>query len=111
MTKENNKCIPMNKSTFIKTINAIKEYHKKINNIQEVLKENCEDSMFFPPSLESTLIDVLSNAFNDYTGMIDYYIYELNFGEEWKPGCITEHDRDVKMQTPEELYDYLIEGL
>ena len=105
------KYVPMTKQVFVDTINAIKEYHKKIDNIQTVLEENCEDSIFWPPSLENTLINVLIETFNDEEDMIGYYIYELEFGEKWEPGRIKDNDKDIKMQTPEDLYDYLVDGL
>ena len=111
MFKENNKYIPMIKSEFVETINAIKEYHKKIDNIQAVLEENFEYAVFCLPSLESALIHALVDSFNDYTGIIDYFIYELEFGDKWQPGYITVHNEDVKMQTAEDLYDYLVDGL
>ena len=93
MIKVNNKYVPMNKSDFVDAINAIKTYNKKINNIQTVLVK--------------TLVEV----FNDYSEMIDYFIYELDFGERWSPGFITANGQDIKMQTAEDLYDYLVDGL
>ena len=111
MIKVNNKYVPMNKSDFVDVINAIKTYNNKINNIQTVLEENCEDVIFWPPSLEDALIKVLEDSFNDNTDIIGYFVYELEFGTQWKPGCIEENGKDVKMQTPEELYDYLVDGL
>lgn len=111
MFKENNKYISMTKSEFVEAINAIKEYHKKVDNIQAVLEENCEYAVLCPPSLESALVHALVDSFNDSTGVIDYFIYELKFGDKWHPGCITVHNEDFKMQTPEDLYDYLVDGL
>lgn len=111
MIKVNNKYVPMNKSDFVDAINAIKTYNNKINNIQTVLEENCEDVIFWPPSLEDALIKTLVEAFNDYNEMIDYFIYELEFGEIWSPGFITENGKDIKMQTVEDLYDYLVDEL
>lgn len=111
MTIQNNKYVPMTKEQFVKTISEIKEYHRKLNNIQTVLEENCEDTIFWPPSLENTLVEVLKDSFNDETDIIGYFIYELEFGDQWNPGCIEENGKDVKMQTPEELYDYLVDGL
>lgn len=111
ITTQNNKYVPMTKERFVESINAIKEYHKKINNIQTVLEENCEDSIFWPPSLEDALVKVLEDSFNDETDIIEYFIYELEFGDKWEPGYIEDNGKDIKMQTPEELYDYLVDGL
>lgn len=104
--------IPMKKEQFVKIIDEIKEYKRKLNNIQTVLEENCEDSVFWPPSLEDTLIDTLSIIFDDGYDDIGYFIYELEFGKYWEPGTVTTDDgKDIKMQTAEDLYDYLIEKL
>lgn len=106
------KYIPMTRQVFVDTINAIKDYHTKINNIQTVLEENCQDSVFWPPSLEDTLVNVLIEVFNDDPAdIITYYIYELEFGEKWESGMITDNEQDIKLKTPEDLYDYLISGL
>ena len=115
ITTQNNKTVPMTKETFVKAINDIKGYHEKINKIQTVLEETCYDSVFWPPSLESTLITVLKDSFNDedgYGGMIEYFIYELEYGEQWNVGTVTdENGNDIKLATAEDLYDYLVDGL
>ena len=112
MIKVNSKHIPLTKDQFVDAINDIKEYQRKLDNIQSVLEENCEESIFWPPSLESTLINVLSMMFNDENDNIGYFIYDLNFGEYWEPGYITDVDgTDIKMQTAENLYDYLVNNL
>ena len=112
---QHNKAVPISKEVFVKTINAMKEYNRKIDAIQTVLEENCEDAIFFLPSLWGDLINVIKDAFNDedeYGGMIEYFIYDLEFGKQWKPGIITDiNNKDIKMQTPEELYDYLVNEL
>lgn len=114
MTTYNNKIVPISKEEFVKTINAIKEYNDKIDAIQTVLEENCEEAIFWPPSLQNDLINVLKDVFNDtsdYDGMIEYFIYELEFGDKWQSGYITDNGKDIKMQTAEDLYDYLVDGL
>lgn len=115
ITTQNNKIVPISKAAFVKVINAIQEYNKKIDAIQTVLEENCDDAIFWPPSLQNDLINILKDAFNDdddYYGMIEYFIYDLEFGKQWRTGVVTdENNKDIKMQTPEELYDYLVDGL
>ena len=112
---QSNKIVPISKKVFVKAINAMKEYNRKIDAIQTVLEENCEEASFWPPSLWGDLVNVLKDAFNDnddYGGMIEYFIYDLEFGKQWEPGVVTdENNKDIKMQTPEELYDYLVDRL
>jgi len=41
--------------------------------------------------------------------MLDYFIYDLDFGNNWKTGDITDtNGNDIKLQTNEDLYDYLM---
>ena len=39
---------------------------------------------------------------------LSYYVYELNFGEKYQPGCVTEANGDISpLSNPDELYDDL----
>ena len=105
------KYAPMTKEMFVKAINEIKNYHTKLDNIQTVLEENCQDAVFWPPTLEDTLVNVLEDCLNDKTDLVGYFIYELEFGSEWERGRSQDDGKDSKLSTPEELYDYLIAGL
>lgn len=61
--------------------------------------------------ISSALVKLLEKSFNDENNWISYYIWELNFGRDWEPGCVTnEEGTDVKLQEVEDLYDLLIEN-
>lgn len=84
ITITQNKTVPITKEQFIKAINDIKEYHEKINKIQ---------------------IDEFGNN-------IGYFVYELKFGTQWAPVIVTdENGNDIKLETAENLYDYLVSNL
>lgn len=106
----------LSKEKFVEIMDAIKEYKRKIENIEKVLRDNCEDSIYCPPSLEYVLVDLLKTIFKDDGEIIDYFIYELDMGEKWVPGSVTEDIKtsngeiqriDCQLQTPEDLYIYL----
>lgn len=100
---------PMTKETFVSVMNGMKKTREKIQKIEDVLSETCEDSVYCPPSDTNILLDLLSDLFIDKNDWIGYFIYELDFGKRWKKGMITEEDgTDVKMETPFDLYDVLI---
>ena len=109
--KEPEKLPPMSKESFIRSINKMKECDRKIQNIEKVLMENCDDAIFCPPSLETEMIQMLKDLFHDESSWIEYYIFDLDFGEKWEEGMITETGKSVSMRTPEELYDILIQNL
>lgn len=61
------------------------------------------------PSLEIICIELLSKIMHNKYETIDYFVYDLNFGEDWKPGCIENNGKDIKLKTIKDLYNCLIE--
>lgn len=53
------------------------------------------------------LLDKIFCDNSDYP-LIDYWIYELDFGKNWKPGIVTNNGVDVKLETASDLYDVLV---
>ena len=50
--------------------------------------------------------------FNDKSEIIDYWVYDLDYGKKYKDGCITEADNtNIILKTSEDLYDYLIKEM
>ena len=55
------------------------------------------------------LEDLLKKIVNDESDYIDYYLWELDFGKEYKDGIITYNDGTIiKLSNPEELYDLIM---
>lgn len=106
------------KKNFIDIINHIKEVNDFVNETNKRAR-NLHDSIindFFNASslsicFEDDLIKVLENMFN--TDLISWWIYELEYGKEFKIGCLVEADGVTKpdISTAEKLYDYLIINL
>ena len=41
--------------------------------------------------------------------MIDYFCWEIDFGESYTDGCVTdEKGNTIDISTPEKLYDYIV---
>lgn len=53
------------------------------------------------------LLDRIFCDDSDYP-LIDYWIYELDFGKNWKPGTVTNNGVDIKLETVSDLYDVLV---
>ena len=49
-------------------------------------------------------IKLLAVVMNDETELIYYFVWELDFGAKWKPGCITDNGKDIKLQTIQDLW-------
>ena len=54
---------PLNKKDFVACINKIQDVDRKIEAISDVLRENCPESIYWPPSLHGQLIEVLKKIF------------------------------------------------
>lgn len=98
---------------FRKAVEFIKERDEAMNKINKVFTDEFEDSIFYPYfRYEHAMIELLVAATSDKYNTeddINYFIYELDFGDSWKPGMITDKDgNDIKMATIEDLYNYIV---
>ena len=102
----------MTKEVFVETINFMKTRFDNEIVINNYLTAEFGDAIFYPYSnYEVQMVKVLEDIFHDTGEWISYYIYELDFGRKWEPGCVTEDGKDIPLSTPEELYDMLAYNL
>ena len=109
----------ISKQTFIKTI----DYVKHIIDIERSLNNGLKHSMVFVDSeiyIETgPITDLLAESIglkkNKFGTDLDYWLYECDFGRDYKKGDITntnlKHTHKYykpKLDTVEELYDYLV---
>lgn len=102
----------MTKERFIILIDILIKYYEKEAEISHAFN----NSLYLSDVKEiSNIIDALLNIIkNEFKGdsenWIDYYIYELDCGKNWEPGTITINNKDIKLQTEEDLYNLLIDS-
>ena len=92
---------------IIEDIKGVNDYHNGLNNY---FRKSGVDGYIFQPDCTASVIKLLHNIFGeaDRDEWIDYFCFELDFGKKWKEGTITEKDgTDIKLETPEDLYNYL----
>lgn len=99
------------KSQFCKLLKAMEELDKKQDKIYSVLEETCEDSTLFLPSMQNEVISYLTECFHDKSKWISYFIYDLSYGIDWRPGMISIDGKDYCLKTSGNLYDLLIGNL
>jgi hypothetical protein len=102
----------MTKELFIESINALRKQSeidsKCARALWTILPDNfvgaCNNSV-----LHSQLVKVLQVEMDDDTdeSWIDSFIDTLDFGKLWKPGKIVMDGKDVRLETPEDLWDLL----
>lgn len=102
--------------------NRIIQKIKRISDFQNNLSEICidynhtnrmgDEVLMYFPSLESVCLDLLNYIFEDESGWIGYFIYELNYGENYIDGCIVdENEQIVKLRNTKDLYKLLVTNL
>lgn len=101
----------INKKQFVEIINWLKDRRKREERLNKAIYAVSESIMSFDITAEweDKLLSLLETMFDDdYSGWISYYIYELEFGK--KDGNITRFGRCIKLKTPANLYDLLVDN-
>lgn len=99
----------LTKDEFIDGINTIKKMYSEEQQILAALDTSPEWKCGeWVDNYYNLFIQLCELPENDYYGTdVDYFIYELNFGKDWKPGMVKENGEDIKLTTPEELWDFV----
>lgn len=108
--------IPKNvytKEQFVEAIKQIEYCRHFEEDLYKVFsKYMCDEPSFV--TVETALIDALNVMFNQkddkYGTDIEYFIYEIDFGRDFKMGDYTCNGENIDLSTPEKLYDWLIKN-
>lgn len=118
----------MKKETFAILMNAIKMHIKGSDEVSKTFRNSLQNTSRFKTNdmdfidiyglvydgqFVESVINSLKTEFgiseNNSSNMFDCFIYDLDFGNNWETGDITDKDgNDIKLQTNEDLYDYLV---
>lgn len=97
----------MKKSTFKQIINAIKNQSKITSELHFKYRFDLYDSVF--GRNEAEICKALKKEFNDKDNWISYWMWELDFGEKWKPGMVVAKDgTDIQLKTVDDLWNILV---
>lgn len=107
----------ISKEKFVEIINRLKSYNELQDKIAELFKDNIDNKerdFINAGSIcighENVVVYLLERMFD--TDMISYFIYELDYGEKYKKGCVLDENmNEIDLSTAEKLYDYLIKSL
>lgn len=103
----------MSKESFLKNIG----YIESLWNRAELIYDSSEGSINLYEieaiwKVVEALIDLMAERLCDFGGDIGFFIYELDFGRNYKEGCIkTRNGTIVDFSTAEKLYDYLVKQM
>lgn len=104
--------LTITKERFVKILSVLKDQNDYRSKVYDTLSELFTDGGGFPKDeyLCEELISILRDAFHDNNeiSIIDYFMYELNFGVDWTEESISELGEIIDISTSEKLYDHLV---
>ena len=101
----------ISKKQFCDIMHKLETHRAKIDVLEDVLGVILEMD-----SLEDIVVDLLNKTMElreteEYGTDIDFFVYELDFGNEWDENSLIVDGKPIDISTPEKLYDYLISSL
>ena len=107
----------INYCSFEKIINYFDEQINFENDFGNLLYKYDKREFIDPCCFEDTtaneyILFLLENIFHDVGHWISYFIYELDFGRDWKPGMVRDTlGNDIKLETIKDVWRLLQENM
>ena len=102
----------MDKDKFIDAINFCKQLYKEQETFNDVLHNIDKDfgGGYIHTKSIDYILEMLRYLTNDKCAEIAYYAWELDFGDKYEDGMITDKDDNIiKLATSEDLYNLILE--
>lgn len=104
------------KKKFVSIIERMRDLNDLQDQINELIRNSKEsmvldftESAGIMITMEDVIVDLLEETMDDKYEDISYFIYELDYGREYEPGCISQDGKHLDFSCAESLYDYLYE--
>jgi len=100
----------MDKELFIYSMEQLKIYldrEQEINSMFDNIFSNDYITGIDNGTLLSAYMNILKKLTKDDSGWIEYFVWDLDFGKDYKDGCITENGVNVKLDTIESLWNII----
>lgn len=101
----------ISKEDFVKILESLDKYRQDEVKMADAMSQ-CSDGFrvdFYPGGKYQDLIITLLGIMFYEKDIIEYFVYECDFGREADKYFITEGDREIHFYTAGDLYDYLVE--
>lgn len=103
----------LSKEEFVRIMNEIKKImqadEELFDAFQKLSKDNYVMTNINSISLVLELLEHIMHDNEDYPN-IEYFIYELDWGTKWDSGVLTDNGEDIRLDTVESLYEYLVKN-
>ena len=97
---------------ILKRLQTATELVDKVGELFRNSRDNLENDFCNGAGLqishEGIVVQLLEKIMDDSYGNISYFIYELDYGKEYKEGCISDDNGIIDISTAEKLYDFLV---
>lgn len=97
------------KELFIECVEALQkqsEIDEKCNKAFDIILPYDFTSGYSNDTLSNMIIKMLKELTGDEFD-IEYFIYEIDYGREYKKGCVTDEGKNINISTSEKLWKYL----
>ena len=118
MCKKNENQALLTKEEFVDIITRLRESSDLVDKVDTLFRESRENvecdfcnTASLQISHETIVVNLLQKIMRDEAEDISYFIYELDYGRDYEPGCVTDGNGIVDMGTPEALYELLVHQL
>lgn len=100
----------ISKEVFVKTMQRLETLERHMDDVDAALHVLSPDfGGFYIPEATAITMDLLREMFDDEDGLLEYFVYELNFLREYQFGYVLdENDNPVDVSTWEKVYDFLM---
>lgn len=102
----------MSLDEFKDTMERIQGMDALLNDVDEVFRKHGSYIEVDGLPGQDLCIELLGKIFHDVNGWIPYWIYDLEYGNEYRNGWVTEADgTTIPLKTSEDLYRLLVRNL
>lgn len=116
MQKDKNVCeVPLAKQEFVDILIRLRGATELVDKVEKLFRDSRENlecdfcnGAGLQISHEGIVVKLLEKLMQDRGGNISYFIYELDFGREYREGCVSDNNGNIDISTPEKLYDLLM---
>ena len=99
----------LKKKDFIRLMTEFKSLNDSLDNLNDAFSDLDKDfGGLRLGRVVALLLDVLQSTMEDKeNNWIELFIYEMDWGKNYKTGCITDNGKNIPLKTFEDLYNIL----
>lgn len=104
----------ISKDTFVNVMMRLEELDKKMDNVDNALRELSPDfGGLYVPEIMDIVVDLLEEMFKDKEdAWLSYLTFDLNWLHDHTLGKITDENYDpIDLSTWDKVYDFLIKNM